>query len=170
MKLYLWYDQPWWRPTFSGVRSVTDLPVRKVFYLDHRPDGPAPLLAMYTDAMDVKPWLDLAEGTSDGAPAPRAMLGEVHRCLREMHPEVAEVPEPVGSALMHWGADPKEVGWHFWRGGAVSDEVLEFAPQPDPLLPIYLAGEAFSRQQSWVEGALEAADAVLERLLAPGVG
>jgi len=32
-------------------------------------------------------------------------------------------------------------------------------------LPIYLAGEAFSRQQSWVEGALEAAEAALERLL-----
>jgi len=54
-----------------------------------------------------------------------------------------------------------------WRGGAVSDEVLELAPQPEPSLPIYLAGEAFSRQQSWVEGALEAAQAVLERLLAP---
>jgi monoamine oxidase len=45
--------------------------------------------------------------------------------------------------------------------------VLELAPQPEPSLPIYLAGEAFSRQQSWVEGALEAAQAVLERLLAP---
>jgi monoamine oxidase len=95
------------------------------------------------------------------------MLGEVQRCLREMHPDLAEVPEPVGSALMHWGADPQEVGWHFWRGGAVSDELLELAPQPEPSLPIYLAGEAFSRQQSWVEGAREAAQAVLERLLAP---
>lgn len=166
MKLYLWYDQPWWRPSVSGIRTVTDLPVRKVFYLDDRSDGPAALLAMYTDAMDVDPWLGLAEGTSDGAPAPRAMLGEVQRCLREMHPESA-VPEPVGSALMHWGADPHEVGWHFWRSGALSDEVLELAPQPDPSLPIYLAGEAFSRQQSWVEGALESAEAVLTRLLAP---
>jgi monoamine oxidase len=165
MKLYLWYDRPWWRPAVSGIRTVTDLPVRKTFYLDDRPDAPAALLAMYTDAMDMEPWLELAEGTSDGAPAPRAMLSEVQRCLREMHPESA-VPEPVGSALMHWGADPHEVAWHFWRGGAVSDEVLELAPQPEPSLPIYLAGEAFSRQQSWVEGALEAAEAVLERLLA----
>ena len=166
MKLYLWYDQPWWRPSVSGIRSVTDLPVRKVFYLDDRPHGPAALLAMYTDAMDVDPWLELADGTSNGAPAPRAMLSAVQRCLREMHPQSA-VPEPVGSALMHWGADPQDVGWHFWRGRAVSDAVLELAPQPEPSLPIYLAGEAFSRQQSWVEGALEAAEAVLERLQAP---
>ena len=167
MKLYLWYDHPWWRPAVSGIRSVTDLPVRKVFYLDARPDSPAAMLAMYTDALDVEPWLELAGSTSDGAPAPAPMLAEAQRCLREMHPDVADVPEPVGSALMHWGADPHEVGWHFWRGGAVSDEVLALAPQPDPALPIYLAGEAFSRQQSWVEGALEAAEAVLERLLAP---
>jgi len=166
MKLYVWYDQPWWRPSVSGIRSVTDLPVRKVFYLDGRPDGPAALLAMYTDAKDVEPWLDLADGTSGGAPAPRAMLDEVRRYLRDMHPD-SSVSEPIGSALMHWGADPQEVGWHFWRGGAVSDEVLELAPQPDTSLPIYVAGEAFSRQQSWVEGALEAAEAVIERLLSP---
>jgi monoamine oxidase len=166
MKLYLWYDRPWWRPGIGGIRSTTDLPVRKVFYLDDRTDGPAMLLAMYTDGRDVEPWIELAGGTSNGSPAPAAMLLEVQRSLREMHPEVAAVPEPVGSALMHWGADPHEVGWQFWRGGAVSDEVLPLAPQPDPRVPIYLAGEAFSRHQSWVEGALESADSVSERLLA----
>jgi len=41
---------------------------------------------------------------------------------------------------------------------------LESAPQPDSGLPIYLANEAFSRRQSWVEGALEAADSVVQRL------
>jgi monoamine oxidase len=65
---------------------------------------------------------------------------------------------------MYWGADPHEVGWHFWRAGMNSDAILERAPHPDPRLPIYLANEAFSRRQSWVEGALEAADATIQRL------
>jgi len=65
---------------------------------------------------------------------------------------------------MYWGADPHEIGWHFWRAGERSDEILELAPQPDPALPIYLANEAFSRRQSWVEGAFEAATAVTRRL------
>ena len=66
---------------------------------------------------------------------------------------------------MWWGADPHETGWHFWRAGFVSDQVLRVAPQPDPELPIYLANEAFSRRQSWAEGALEAADAVVRRII-----
>jgi monoamine oxidase len=65
---------------------------------------------------------------------------------------------------MYWGADPHEVGWHFWRAGMNSDAILERAPHPDSRLPIYLANEAFSRRQSWVEGALEAADATIQRL------
>jgi len=39
------------------------------------------------------------------------------------------------------------------------------AIQPDLALPIYIAGESFSRSQSWVEGALETAEAVTGRLL-----
>ena len=66
---------------------------------------------------------------------------------------------------MYWGADPREVGWHFWRAGVVSDQILDIAAQPEPALPVYLANEAFSRQQSWVEGALEGAEAVIARLL-----
>jgi len=165
MKLYLWYPHAWWRPTISAIRTVTDMPVRKVFYLDNRDEGPATLLAMYTDGRDVEPWLDLAGSASEGSPAPPAMLAEVQRCVREMHLEVGELPDPIGSALMHWGADPHEVGWHFWRAGAVSDDILGIASQPEPSLPIYLAGEAFSRRQSWVEGALESADAALGRVL-----
>jgi hypothetical protein len=46
----------------------------------------------------------------------------------------------------------------------VSDDILDVSPQPEPGLPVFLANEAFSRQQSWAEGALEAADAVVERL------
>jgi monoamine oxidase len=42
---------------------------------------------------------------------------------------------------------------------------MALAPQPEPELPIYVAGEAFSRAQAWVEGALETADRVVQRLL-----
>jgi monoamine oxidase len=119
---------------------------------------------MYTDGIDTRPWASLYEGGAPGAPAPAGMLAEVHRQLRESHPEIGNIPEPLGSALMFWGAEALETGWHFWRAGESSDAILELAPQPDPTLPIYLANEAFSRHQSWVEGALEAAEAVVDRL------
>jgi monoamine oxidase len=169
MKLYLWFDQPWWRPAVPGPRTTTDLPLRKVHYFDGPEGSRSALLAMFADGLDVRPWADLFEGAPAGAPAPPAMLAAVLAGLHHIHPEVSDIPQPIGSALMYWGADPHEVAWHFWRAGVVSDEILRLAPQPDETLPIYIANEAFSRHQSWVEGALEAADAVVEKLTS-GIG
>jgi monoamine oxidase len=166
MKLYLWYERAWWRPTVPGIRGTTDLPIRKVFYFDGANGSHSALLGMYSDGLDVRPWADLYEGAPAGAPASPAMLAEVQHQLREMHPEVGEIPAPLGSALMYWGADRHEAGWHFWRAGVNSDEILSLAPQPDPTIPVFVANEAFSRRQSWVEGALEGAEAVVERLAA----
>jgi monoamine oxidase len=164
MKLYLWYDAPWWRPGVAGIRTTTDLPIRKVFYFDGSRGSGSALLAMYTDGLDVLRWAELYQPASPGSPAPPAMLAAIQGMLVALHPEVGEIPPPAGSALMFWGADPLEVAWHFWRPGAISDEMISLAPQPDGALPVYLATEAFSRRQSWVEGALEAADAVVARL------
>jgi monoamine oxidase len=168
-KLYCWYDRPWWRdgadaPT--GLRTTTDLPNRKIFYFDEAPDGPAAILAAFTDYRHDEPIVALAEGRSEGAQASRALLGALGGWLAAAHPG-AEVPAlPAGSAFQHWGADPREVAWHFWRSGANSDESIDLAAQPDPLLPIHLCGEVFSRNGAWVEGALETADTVASRLLA----
>jgi len=166
MKLYLWFDQPWWRPTVRGPRTTTDLPARKVHYFDGREGSRSALLAMFADGLDVRPWAQMFAGAPPGSPAPPAMLAAVLEGLHEIHPEVSDIPQPVGSALMYWGADPHEVAWHLWRAGFVSDEILRIAPQPDESQPIYIANEAFSRHQTWVEGALEGADAVVERLTA----
>jgi hypothetical protein len=167
-KLYSWYDRPWWRdgadaPT--GLRTTTDLPNRKIFYFDEAPDRPSAMLAAFTDGRHVEPIVALADGRSGGAQAAPRLLEALHGWLAATHPG-AKVPSPGGSAFQHWGAEPREVAWHFWRSGANSDEIMDLAPQPDPSLPIHLCGEVFSRRQAWVEGALETADAVASRLLA----
>lgn len=165
MKLYLWYERPWWRPSIAGLRDTTDLPIRKAFYLDTAPDAAAAMLAMYTDGRHVDPWRIPAAEVTGGRPAPAALLAQVEQNLRMLHPELTDLPTPLGSAFMHWGADPWQLGWTFWRSGDVSDEICRLAAQPDSAQPMYLAGEAFSRAQSWVEGALESSERVVERLL-----
>jgi len=165
-KFYVWYDRPWWLGAVSSARTVTDLPPRKVFYFDEAPDGPAVLLGSYADASKSAFWTEFADGASKGAPATPSMLAALEGFLREMHPSIADIPAPVGSAFMHWGADPHEIAWTLWLPGVVSDEIMAIAPQPDPSLPIYLAGESFSRSQTWVEGALETGAEVVRRLLA----
>jgi lysine 2-monooxygenase len=168
-KLYSWYDRPWWRngadaPT--GLRTTTDLPNRKIFYFDEAPDRPAAILAAFTDHRHNEPIVALADGRSEGAPASQGLLEAVRGWLAAAHPGAAVPALPAGSAFQHWGADRREVGWHFWRAGANSDEMMDLATQPDPYLPIHLCGEVFSRRGAWVEGALETADAVAGRLLA----
>jgi monoamine oxidase len=165
-KLYVWYARPWWLGEVSSARTVTDLPPRKVFYFDEAPDGPAVLLGSYADARTSAYWTEIADGVSNGAPATPQMLAALEGFLRQLHPSVADIPPPLGSAFMHWGADPHEIAWTLWLPGVVSDEVMAIAPQPDPSLPIYLAGESFSRSQTWVEGALETGAEVVRRLLA----
>jgi monoamine oxidase len=166
-KLYSWYDRAWWRdgdqpPT--GLRTTTDLPNRMMFYFDEAPDRPAAMLAAFTDFRHNEPIVALAEGHSRGEPAPPSLLDALHGWLAATHPGAA-VPTPVGSAFQHWGADPREVAWHFWRAGSNSDQMIDLAVQPDPALPIHLCGEVFSRRGAWVEGALETAGAVAGRIL-----
>lgn len=164
-KLYLWFDSPWWRDGFLAGRTTTDLPPRKLYYFDSRPTGPAALLAAYTDGRDVEPWATLADGAPAGSAATVDMLVAASDHLRALHPSTPHIPPPVGSAFIHWGADPHETGWHYWRAGARSDAVIAAAPQPDPGLDLYVCGEAFSRSQAWVEGALETGASVVSKLL-----
>ena len=169
-KLYCWYDRPWWRDggdASTGTRTTTDLPNRMNFYFDGAPDRPAAILAAFTDHRRTRPIVDLADGRSGGAPASAALLEALQRWLAAAHPG-AEVPaQPIGSAFQHWGADPRECAWHFWRAGYNSDEMIDLAVQPDPSLPIHLCGEVFSRHGAWVEGALGTASTIADRLVQP---
>jgi monoamine oxidase len=167
-KLYLWYDRPWWRGTIPAIRLTTDLPPRKVFYFDTGPDEPAALLAQYTDGRHTEPWFDLAAGSGTCSPAPAAVLEAAESFLGAIHPEVPDRPKPAGSALSLWGSDPHETGWTFWRAGDVSDEVIREIVRPVPGLDLFVCGEAFSRAQAWVEGALESAERTVDSIVARG--
>jgi hypothetical protein len=165
-KLYLWYDRAWWRDDgFRGRRTTTDLPARKLFYFDgHGAGDPSVLLAAYTDGGDVEPWRAVSDGAAAGSQAPSAMLKLVNQQLAIIHPGV-EIPDPAGSAFVHWGADPLEAGWHYWRAGARSWDVMPAVLRPDPTRSAYICGEAYSTSQAWVEGALETAAMVVGRVL-----
>jgi monoamine oxidase len=167
-KLYAWYERPWWRggpgaPT--GIRTTTDLSNRMVFYFDYGRDAPAAMLAAFNDHRRAEGTVALAGGASNGEPAPPPLLDEITSNLRAIHPG-ADVPMPIGSAFMHWGSDPREIAWTFWRAGFNSDEAMAAALQPEPGLPIHVCGETFSRAQAWAEGALATAEDLAERLLA----
>ncbi len=177
LKLYLWYERPWWRDDgFAGLRLTTDLPLRKVFYFDTldaaTTAAPALLLVAYCDGSHLDAWraLDAAApkaaapvGSPETHTAPEPLVDEAVQHLRTAH-RLESLPPPLGSAYAHWGFDPRMAGWHYWRAGARSWDVKARVPQPDPVHAVYLCGEAWSTTQAWVEGALESAAAVVDRL------
>ena len=180
-KLYLTYDRPWWRDLgIRGHRAITDLPIRKAYYFD-RIDGVDPgdaalLLASYTDTDDVGRWRALAGSAATPSPRPidvpghwerhpaaAAQIAEAQHQLALVH-GAESIPEPLAAAFVDWGASGLETGWHFWKAGARSFDVMGRIAQPDPGMPVFICGEAYSPSQGWIEGALESADDVLDRL------
>ena len=96
--------------------------------------------------------------------APYEMVMEMHRQIKRMH-DIQYAPNPIDAAYMDWSVDPYGGGVHFWNRGYKSWEVLHDITQPVNDFPCYICGEAYSTNQTWVEGALQTAEIVLQKHL-----
>jgi hypothetical protein len=76
--------------------------------------------------------------------------------LKHMFPD-KDIIEPTYFQPHVWA-----IGDHAWKPGYDSDKIAKLLINPMP--NIYLCGEAFSHNQSWIEGALENATEVLDIL------
>ena len=90
------------------------------------------------------------------------MVVEVDSELREIH-HVRYTPTPYAAAYVDWSVDPYGGGANYWNIHARSPDVIPRMTQPVPPLPVYVCGEAYSRRQTWVEGALETAEMILQQ-------
>lgn len=186
-KAALCYHEPWWEATSSAPppmsgRAITDLPIRQCYYWGVERDQPTgeasdnAMLLVYDDGQNVEFWAGFRTEKSHGAPmaggpdgrpqwsdyeAPPAMITELHRQLVEMH-GVRSAPAPYAVAWFDWGADPYGGGVNFWNPGVKSWELIPKIAHPRPELPIFIVGEAYSKAQGWVEGALETSELVLQ--------
>jgi monoamine oxidase len=152
--------------------------------------GPAMLMASYDDGTSVGYWDGLRprrhqawqQGQEVATPrnafsgaavdeniewhryqASTGMVHEVARQLGIIH-GLSYTPEVQHAAFRDWGDDPFGGGWNSWNIGVKSWEVKHQIVQPLPKQPLYICGEAYSDAQGWVEGALQTADYVLEKL------
>ena len=116
------------------------------------------------DDGNVDQWGKRLRENWDSHPAPREMVREMHRQICQMH-DVSYAPEPMDAAFMDWSDDPYGAGVHFWNPGYKSWEVLQTMTQPVADFPCFICGEAYSTNQTWVEGALQTAEIVLQSRL-----
>lgn len=86
---------------------------------------------------------------------------EMHRQVKRMH-NIQYAPKPVAAAYMDWSIDPYGGGVHFWNRGFESWKYLYDVVKPVEDFPCYICGEAYSTNQTWVEGALQTAEIVLQ--------
>jgi Flavin containing amine oxidoreductase len=100
------------------------------------------------------------------AEVPKAMVAEMHRQVKIMH-GMENAPEPFDAAFMDWADDPFGGAVHFWNPGYRSIEVMNAIVQPVENVPCYICGEAYSTNQTWVEGALQTAEILLRKFDIP---
>jgi hypothetical protein len=93
--------------------------------------------------------------------APHEMVLELHRQLMEMH-GVADAPLPIDAAYMDWMNAPYGGAVHFWNPGYKSWEVLDKMIQPVAGVNAFIVGESYSTNQTWVEGALQTSELLLQ--------
>lgn len=199
-KLALCYSYAWWETlppvavsdgkggtemkTITKGESITDLPVRQLYYWKTDATTGNAVVLIYDDGLALTYWAGLRsqEETFDGEggnapgdglpawsdfPAPKRMVEEAHRQIMEMHGVSgrADIPAPYAAAYQDWGDDPYGGGANFWHVGVKSHEVSRAIVQPMSDLPVFICGESYSHAQGWVEGALATAEDMLQHHL-----
>lgn len=187
-KLLLAYETPWWRSLgLVAGRSVTDLPVRQIYYFgtegeqeDGEPFLNSLLMASYNDIGTVPFWKGLEigaafkgykpacleEGAVNWIPltpycATAEMVDVANRQVATVH-ALPQVPEPYAAVYHTWEDDPYGGGWHEWKAGYRLDQIMCRMLKPVANQDVYIVGEAYSIGQGWVEGALDTAEQMLQ--------
>jgi hypothetical protein len=182
------YREPWWKRADDGPgrrRCATRVPIGYALHLGTEQEvshGEAGnencLVRVHSDVRTIGYWTGLV-GDDAGArlrcrgddwseyEAPDRMVEEVHRLLRlaygvdarSRHPE-----RPYVAVVRDWSADPFGGGWNMWKIHEKSWLVADRMVQPMPGRPVYVCGESYSLQQGWVEGALDRAEHMVQRI------
>jgi monoamine oxidase len=144
-KIFLQFRRRFWEEDegIIGGSTVTDLPIRNVFYPEHgREHGRGVMLASYTWSEDAQRWGSLPAGER---------LEQALEDLAIIHPTALAEYE-VGASKM-WHDDP-------FAGGAFA----LFEPGQQSLLHehviapegrVHFAGEHASLAHAWIQGAIE---------------
>lgn len=185
VKTHFIYNHCWWRSRqITEGEARTDLPMRQCLYMgsDHSIQNStneipgsadnaelSVLLASYTDSEASDYWRNTAAKSSPYANArgpvdpslqcSEGVIRELTKQLETLHSQSVKLP--YWASMCDWKEQPSGVATHSWRSGYDSARIIPLIRQPNPKLPLYICGEAFSQEQGWVNGALRSAEAML---------
>ncbi|MEP1779861.1 FAD-dependent oxidoreductase [Reichenbachiella sp.] len=90
---------------------------------------------------------------------------EAHKQIVMLHDRMADydgLPLPYYVHFEDWSKDPWGAGWHSWRSGFAKSEQIPRIRKPLDNENVFIIGECYSNVQGWVQGALNAAEAMLQ--------
>ena len=154
-KLYFAFRRRFWEDdAIHGGVTYTDLPVRKLYYMQEGQEIGRGMILSYCTGRDAQRWTALGE---------RAALEEGLRSIARIHPKALD--EYEGGLAMLWQNDPYAGGAFAFCRPHEESEFAQHAQMPEGR--IHFAGEHTGFYRRWIQGALEsglrAAEEVHER-------
>ena len=134
---------------FDGLSKITtNLEIKYIIPIDYK-NGI--IMISYTDSKFAKYWLNhVINGTFEK---------ELYKQLKLLFPDKDIPQKPKWFKHYYW-----DIGAGYWKPGFDKDKILKSILKPISGENIFICGENYSSHQAWVEGALETADLVLEKI------
>ncbi len=205
MRVMMFFDSPWWEtcpyppdlspppnnPTETNIfgPTITDLPLRQVYYFGNNSNGQNPnptygVLCSYDDMQYIQFWQELEVEIDQNRAVPldqdyqvlqgpgagtdtmtRMVLLELAKTHFDQ-PNGNLIPWPVQTIYNDFSLNPFGAGYHAWAAHYDICDVMQKIRQPSVLAGVgaanlFIIGEAYSNDQAWVEGAFCTAESVL---------
>lgn len=140
-------------PWFAGMsKVVTPGPLRYVIPIS---EEAGTIMISYTDGDDTAPFWDAAQAADGGSSAVTSRLTKLIM-THVRHLFGPSIPNPSFIKAHPW-----TVGSTYWKPGRYNvDNVIKASRQLQS--GVFVIGESFSKEQAWIEGALESADGFLK--------
>jgi monoamine oxidase len=158
-KVYVNYPTQWWKQLgMTSGRSITDLPMSQVFYLND-PTGRGLTLSPYASGHKAEGfWAPLL-------PSNQYRLGGdtlAAQAIVEQTKQVHGIDIPSPSELIYKTFDDTNgYGWNMWKPGTKVWELLPKARAPLPGRKVFCCGQAASEVQGWVMESISSVESVL---------
>ena len=134
---------------FKGVkRTTTDNHIRHIIPIDYKTGL---IMVSYTDGEYAKMWSKLHANGDE------YLIKSIHKEIKSLFG--IEPPKPEFISVHYWNE-----GLHLWNPGITMDYSYQKMLKPFQDKNIFVCGEAFSRKQGWIEGALETCYDILKIL------
>ena len=146
-------DEVW----FHNIkRTTTNSYIRHIIPIDYKKGL---IMISYTDGLNAKILADMYSNGED------VLIKEIHKEIKKLFN--IEPPKPSGVYVHNWSNEYS--GVHMWKAGSDMNDLYPKIMQPDKGKNIFICGEAFSKKQCWIEGALETSYDVLKKLKLDGI-